>query len=203
MVSFGTMSLYSWRSGRNCWQNTRTITPLRYTACLGGKESRKYSMCCSSPICRWELPVLRWWSSCLLFWILCFILKVVQCFYFIEQYQYVCAQWNCPKLQLQNNEKDRIFLQSLQMLQNQGKNKVVSFSFKITIHGKKILHIALLTSLCSLSTEETSLMFSQMALTSNLTLNRTFCFCRFGNNLCIGKYITGSQQVQSNKTTLQ
>lgn len=140
MVSFGTMSLYSWSSGRNCWQNTRTITPLRYTACLGGKESRKSSMCCSSPICRWELPVLRWWSSCLLFWILCFILKVVQCFYFIEQYQYVCAQWNCPKLQLQNNEKDRIFLQSLQMLQNQGKNKVVSFSFKIMIHGKNLTH---------------------------------------------------------------
>ena len=67
MVSFRSTSLCSWNSGRNCWQNTRTVIHLRYTDCLGGKDSRKYSICSSSPIYRWEVPVLQWWSSCLLF----------------------------------------------------------------------------------------------------------------------------------------
>lgn len=64
----------------------------------------------------------------------------------------------------------------------------------------KISHIALLTSLCSLSTDETSFIISQMAVISNLTPNKTFCFCRLGNHLCFGKYIT-TQKVQSTETT--
>lgn len=86
------------------------------------------------------------------------------------------------------------------MFQNQGKKWSYIILFENNYIWEKILHIALLTSLHSLSTDETSFIVSQMAVISNLTSNKTFCFCRFGNYLCFGKYIA-RQKVQSTEKT--
>lgn len=73
-----------------------------------------------------------------------------------------------------------------------------SSSFDVENHSKLLGHAISVMGEVQCLWTKTGWLQTPSGVISNLTSNKTFCFCRFGNHLCFREYIT-RQKMQSTK----